>query len=167
MTKKFIGCLAVFFLVITLCLSFAQHSYAYTTIYLDSVDGPLADIAGIQFDILGGASVDNFTASLPGDWMNMSLHGKDTFNAFSAGGSSLVIGQVGVFDIDVTLDNWVLADQNAMALTLGSDYQICHSGTDYHIVQAGTSCVPIPGAIWLLGSGLFGLVAIRRRRVKA
>ncbi|RLB71614.1 MAG: hypothetical protein DRH03_05645, partial [Deltaproteobacteria bacterium] len=24
--------------------------------------------------------------------------------------------------------------------------------------------VPIPGAIWLLGSGLFGLIGIRRRR---
>jgi len=27
------------------------------------------------------------------------------------------------------------------------------------------SSVPIPGALWLLGSGLFGLVAVRRRRV--
>lgn len=27
-----------------------------------------------------------------------------------------------------------------------------------------TQAVPIPGAVWLLGSGLFGLVAVRRRR---
>ena len=29
-----------------------------------------------------------------------------------------------------------------------------------------TNAVPIPGAVWLLGSGLLGLVTIRRRRVK-
>ena len=32
-------------------------------------------------------------------------------------------------------------------------------------VDIDTRCVPIPGAIWLLGSGLLGLVGIRRRKV--
>ena len=31
-------------------------------------------------------------------------------------------------------------------------------------VYFGTSAVPIPGAVWLLGSGLIGLVGIRRRK---
>ena len=33
--------------------------------------------------------------------------------------------------------------------------------------QANGNPVPIPGALWLLGSGLFGLVAIRRRKKAA
>jgi hypothetical protein len=42
----------------------------------------------------------------------------------------------------------------------------CRGAHDYYglAVHEGTvSAVPIPGALWLLGSGLFGLVAVRRR----
>jgi hypothetical protein len=45
-------------------------------------------------------------------------------------------------------------------------YQILTSATyqDYVIflAQPGEE-VPVPGAVWLLGSGLFGLVALRKR----
>ena len=36
-----------------------------------------------------------------------------------------------------------------------------------YIIEYDTNPVPLPGALWLLGSGLFGLVAIRRRKKKA
>ena len=43
-----------------------------------------------------------------------------------------------------------------------------YSSNDWHsgikIDEVTISNVPIPGALWLLGSGLFGLVAVRRRR---
>jgi len=32
------------------------------------------------------------------------------------------------------------------------------------VILSDVTHVPIPGAVWLLGSGLFGLVAVRRRR---
>ncbi len=41
-----------------------------------------------------------------------------------------------------------------------------NDGTGFTQVLAGeanVSSVPIPAAVWLLGSGLFGLVGIRRR----
>ena len=42
-------------------------------------------------------------------------------------------------------------------------------GGPWHIEYAemGTKCVPIPGAVYLLGSGLLGLIGIQRRRLKA
>ncbi len=38
------------------------------------------------------------------------------------------------------------------------------TGTSGGIEPVGGPPVPIPGALWLLGSGLFGLVAVRRRQ---
>ena len=39
---------------------------------------------------------------------------------------------------------------------------------DYQITFTGdVSVVPIPGAIWLFGSGLLGLIGIRRKKLKA
>ncbi len=37
-------------------------------------------------------------------------------------------------------------------------------GSDYSLVSLTTSSVPVPAAVWLLGSGLLGLVGLRRRR---
>ncbi len=38
--------------------------------------------------------------------------------------------------------------------------------SDYSIVSLDTTAVPLPGAVWLLGAGLVGLVGLRRRFVK-
>jgi hypothetical protein len=40
-----------------------------------------------------------------------------------------------------------------------------YSGSPYFVreVYIATECVPIPAAVWLLGSGLVGLITIRRR----
>ncbi len=40
-----------------------------------------------------------------------------------------------------------------------------HSGEVY-LSNIAVSTVPIPAAVWLLGSGLLGLVAVRRKRAK-
>ena len=36
------------------------------------------------------------------------------------------------------------------------------SGSNFHIDQVSASAVPIPGAVWLLGSAIVGLIGVRR-----
>jgi hypothetical protein len=46
------------------------------------------------------------------------------------------------------------------AITIGTNGSITG-------LSAATSTVPLPSAVWLLGSGLLGLAGISRRRIKA
>jgi hypothetical protein len=42
-------------------------------------------------------------------------------------------------------------------------YYVKFVGNGYWIDSVGGDVVPIPGAVWLLGSGLFGLAGLRKR----
>jgi hypothetical protein len=57
------------------------------------------------------------------------------------------------------LGNWALGNQSAEDLTLGQDYSVRIDGSNYTLAP-----IPIPSAIVLLGSGLLGLVVVKRRR---
>jgi hypothetical protein len=46
----------------------------------------------------------------------------------------------------------------------GEGYELWASASQDLAMGASPAAVPVPGAFWLLGSGLFGLVAVRRRQ---
>jgi hypothetical protein len=145
---------------LTLCLFFslALTSHAATVISIVA-EGLLADIAAFEATILtpDTATAADFTNNFPMGWINFSS-GK-LLSAFdSTFMASLTTGPIGSFDMDVTLGGWELTNQAGTVLTLGTDYFVNPVGTNYEIV------VPIPSAIVLLGGGLLGLVALRRRR---
>ena len=56
---------------------------------------------------------------------------------------------------------------NAASQVDGGTYLFFGSEGQPFVTYNTCNPVPIPGAIWLLGSGLFGLVTIRRRKAKA
>jgi hypothetical protein len=157
-------------IVVGFCFGAAQSALAYTTVYLEMVD-PYSyvdtdtnGIAAIQFDILGPVSADssNFTPNLPDGWFDFSSG--TLVSAFDGGGTaSLPNGVLGTFDMDVELGGWELTLQDGNVLAMGDnfpiEYTVLFDGTDYTI----TNAVPIPSALLLLGTGIAGLVGIRRK----
>ncbi len=59
----------------------------------------------------------------------------------------------------LVINNWPVGDPNWLTL-LGEDL----SGQVNNVALGTINNVPIPGAIWLLGSGLLGLLGFRRNR---
>ena len=83
--------------------------------------------------------------------------------------SSGVSGAGGLKKADVTQYGWDddLDPSNGYGIGAGMFGVDMASGTLYYNVAAPTAVIPVPAAVWLLGSGLIGLVGVARRRRSA
>ena len=71
------------------------------------------------------------------------------------------------------MDDWEWVDLSSLGTVAGLEFDLSSSDTGpsgmntpaYFAMDDLTpaSAVPIPGAVWLLGSGLIGIICIRRK----
>ncbi len=147
--------IGVFFTILACCLVFSHPSSAATVVTVEP-GGSFTDIGSFDFDILSpsGTLASTFNPTLPTGWSNGSS-GSTVAYFDLGGGNSLPSGTIGSFAIDVVLGDFNFFNQGSQAL----DFIVTQVGTNYVV-----SAVPIPAAVWLLGSGLVGLVALKRRK---
>ncbi len=87
-----------------------------------------------------------------GSLWNLSLNYDVNAGLASAG----VLFNTGATRLDIVLDNTLgaISEPSTIAMVAKKDFRI----------DVGTSVVPIPASIWLLGSGLLALVGVARRK---
>jgi hypothetical protein len=165
MKKMSIRSIAIALLALVVCFTAPQPALSSTIVTVNT-GGTFINIASFNFSILGPSGTtadDNYTATLPAHWTDMSSG--SVISAFSNGTSwSLTSGAIGSFNVDnVVLGGWVFGNQSSVSFVQGVDFFVSQVGGNY--VVSG-SAVPIPAAVWLLGSGLVGLIGLRRRMRK-
>jgi hypothetical protein len=86
------------------------------------------------------------------DFNNVYLNGQSLGNFNAPSGSTTYL-------------DWYLLGDFSQGFTLTGDIVLngTFSNGEASKVQVNVGYVPIPGAVWMLGSGLLGLVGLRRR----
>jgi hypothetical protein len=111
----------------------------------------------LTFDLTG---LDYLNFVLSGKWASdntskIFLNGSDTFNETPDGSAFSVLH-------DFTLQTGFQPGVNTLAFIV-ANIGDAGSGNPTGLLVADLRAVPIPGAVWLLGSGLICLIGLRRR----
>ena len=156
------------------------------TFYLQTYDEQIAAIAGLSETDLG--SYGTWRMATGEDMGN--LYGYDAKDIFSAFDASLIsereyptgtfvgtqenyrgrydeivsAGKHGITDLLFQTDT--SGEYSFIKKAYGSTYDASYGSNlaAWVVVDGGTSAVPVPAAVWLLGSGLVGLVGLRRKK---
>jgi hypothetical protein len=87
--------------------------------------------------------------------------GEMTFNFIN--GYQAVVGDSWNFLIAGNISGWNTLKFNVTGLGNGLGYQVEAITGGEELLITGASSTPIPGAIWLFGSGLLGLIGLKRK----
>jgi len=146
---------------------------------LPGQDSVMVDIVALDVPMDNGVSIFGWKLDFNGDNMTISnlTNGPGFSQTFPGSGIfenyvQLNAATFNPVDGDAVLATFMLTCTNASLDDLflnaleGQNFLADGTGFDnqYPGLIASVNQVPIPGAAWLLGSGLFGLVAIRRKK---
>jgi len=154
----------------------AMDNYAEVTVYLNDVNKATITFERLDSYVLQTRLGVQLNAFLYGvsNWTSGDFVNQKNFSEF--GDMNISFDRIGTklasFSFDITnkattaVDYWTDATQVLIINDKGYTavaHIVPQQGNSGYAAGNG-SAVPLPGAIWLLGSGLVGLVAIRRRR---
>ena len=138
---------------------FTNTTYAYLSM-------TSSDTFGKQF---GGATGDD------ADWFKLSISGIDESGSYT-GAVDFYLADFRFADnsLDYIVDEWTWVDLTSLGNVVGLEFTLSSSDVGEYGMNTpgyfamdnlnGVAPVPIPGAVWLMGSGLVGLIGWRRRR---
>ncbi len=164
----------------------------YGTVIIDNDDGTSTVDVNYRFDVLTAdgtamnflslefegdvfASVDTFNVTTPGDWVSvMVTSSSGNQYRLSGGATTLGAGESLYITARVTVYDWALTDVSGPSGEWSEGQLWAQSwsvsGTSipigslaYTPTDGGSTAVPEPGTLLLLGSGLIGLGILRRR----
>ena len=122
---------------------------------VDYTDNQGSWFAASPGNLPGGTNV-NFVADFG---MNPDSHGGSIHNGIGAGQALTV-----TFALNSATDyDAIVSAMNNGQVVVGAHIQGLGENGEFSATGITTSNTPIPGAVWLLGSGLAGLVGLRRR----
>ncbi len=109
------------------------------------------------------------------DWFLMTVYGLDSNYARTSDSVGYYLADYRFADSaeDYIVTDWAWLDLSSLGVIYGLEFELSSSDTGawgmntpayFAMDNLESSPVPVPGTIWLLGSGLIGLVGIRRRR---
>jgi hypothetical protein len=111
------------------------------------------------------------TAFDSGDWQKMVITGIDSLGNYTANKVEFYLADYTSANSDdwYIVDDWTFVSMASLGDIIG--FEIDFEGSQVDMVPAyaamdDLNAVPVPAAVWLLGSGLIGLVGIRRRQSK-
>ena len=111
------------------------------------------------------------------DWFKLTIFGLDDNYARTGAFVDFYLADFRFADnqLDYILDEWAWVDLTGLGVVFGLEFELSSSDTgawgmntpSYFALDDFTiNPVPIPGAVWLLGSGLFGLAAVRKKYMR-
>ena len=148
-------------------VAFAPGTFDLNTLFQFNIDLDQDTSTGTsQYPFTGTDHIVTYYPHISGVYLQVYNDGPwDLLNTFTsisffANGAEIIIPK-SYFGDDGLLD-FKLASQYTVDLGTGSYSGILDYAPDIHFTST-TATVPVPAAAWLLGSGLLGLLGIRRK----